>query len=644
MSPLRRLSAVCATVLVASGLVVAPFLTGPASAAELIQDGSFEAATGNPPNSPGWAEADTERGSPICTTSLCPTSAQVSPPRTGTQWIVFGARSVASHTASMSQAVTIPSGGTATLTYWYRSAEVSDPFNATVSVRVDGTTLVTHTETSTSQPGYSQQTVNLNGYANGASHTISFNYSANGSSSSQRLVIDDVSVNWQDSTPPGQVTLTGVTPASPNTSTTPVVTGNAEAGSTVKLYGTAGCTGSPLATGPAAAFAAPGLTANVVLGSTTTFRATATDAAGNTSACSASSVTYKSDLRDGGFEAATGNPALSPDWTEADSQAAGGTPLCTVATCTPGAEIAPHGGSAWVWFGGFDTAGHTGSMSQAVTIPVGSVALSYWYRNSSVTAPFDAVLLVQVDGTTVKTHIEAPEAETAYTRQLVDLSPFANGASHVLSFSYTNGGAGVNNMLVDDVGLVAGSAPHTATPTVTVTVPASPSTSRTPKVKGTAETGSTVTLYSNSTCTSAALGTGSAADFAVAGITATVPAAATTTAIYAKAVKAGQNDSACSTTFVAYKHLGEPETTLVKTPKKKVSTRKPKHKVVFVFSSTTPGATFECSIDGKRFRACTSGHKLKLKVGKHTFAVRAVAAGLTDPTPATYKFKIKRKR
>ena len=38
-----------------------------------------------------------------------------------------------------------------------------------------------------------------------------------------------------------------------------------------------------------------------------------------------------------------------------------------------------------------------------------------------------------------------------------------------------------------------------------------------------------------------------------------------------------------------------------------------------------------------------SGRKFKLKVGKHTFAVRAVASGLTDPTPATYGFKIKRK-
>ena len=66
--------------------------------------------------------------------------------------------------------------------------------------------------------------------------------------------------------------------------------------------------------------------------------------------------------------------------------------------------------------------------------------------------------------------------------------------------------------------------------------------------------------------------------------------------------------------------------------------------MVFAFTSTTAGATFECSIDGKAYKPCTSGHKLKLKVGRHTFAVRAAGLGLTDPTPATYAFKIKRKR
>jgi hypothetical protein len=163
-------------------------------------------------------------------------------------------------------------------------------------------------------------------------------------------------------------------------------------------------------------------------------------------------------------------------------------------------------------------------------------------------------------------------------------------------------------------------------------------------VTGTAETDSTVLLYANGTCTGPALGTGSAAAFETVGITATVPANATTT-IFAKATKAGQNASACSTTSVAYTHRGAvPETTLTTPPRIKVYRKNRKAKVTFLFSSMTAGATFQCSIDGKAYVPCTSGKSIKLKAGKHTFAVRAVAGGVTDPTPATYAFKVKRKK
>jgi hypothetical protein len=191
--------------------------------------------------------------------------------------------------------------------------------------------------------------------------------------------------------------------------------------------------------------------------------------------------------------------------------------------------------------------------------------------------------------------------------------------------------------------VIGGVRPVTATPTVSPTTgPVSPSSSTSPVIRGTAEAGSTVTLYANGTCTGAALGTGPAAAFAAPGITATVPANATTT-IFAKATKAGSVDSACSTTSATYVQR-PPDTTLTKTPKKKVTTAKSKAKVSFEFSSATAGATFQCSVDGQSFTACTSGAKLKLKAGRHTFAVRAVASGQTDPTPATYSFKIKRKR
>jgi hypothetical protein len=87
-----------------------------------------------------------------------------------------------------------------------------------------------------------------------------------------------------------------------------------------------------------------------------------------------------------------------------------------------------------------------------------------------------------------------------------------------------------------------------------------------------------------------------------------------------------------------------PNTVLTKTPKKIVVTTKRKAKVSFKFISTIAGSTFACSIDGKAFKPCTSGVTYKLKPGKHTFAVRATAGGVTDPTPAKYSFKVKRKR
>jgi hypothetical protein len=87
------------------------------------------------------------------------------------------------------------------------------------------------------------------------------------------------------------------------------------------------------------------------------------------------------------------------------------------------------------------------------------------------------------------------------------------------------------------------------------------------------------------------------------------------------------------------------DTVLTKTPAKKVTTRKRRKKVTFAFSSPQANVTFECSIDGAALTACTSPLTKKLRKGKHTFAVRAVnASGEPDASPATYAFKIKRKR
>ena len=100
-----------------------------------------------------------------------------------------------------------------------------------------------------------------------------------------------------------------------------------------------------------------------------------------------------------------------------------------------------------------------------------------------------------------------------------------------------------------------------------------------------------------------------------------------------------------------------PETTITKGPKKKVKSKKKKAK--FKFGGEDPatpraqasgtGLSFECKLDKKDWKPCSSPKKVKVKAKRkfksHKFKVRATdAAGNTDPTPAKKKWKVKRKR
>jgi hypothetical protein len=81
-----------------------------------------------------------------------------------------------------------------------------------------------------------------------------------------------------------------------------------------------------------------------------------------------------------------------------------------------------------------------------------------------------------------------------------------------------------------------------------------------------------------------------------------------------------------------------PQTEITKAPKRKTE----KTTVKVKFRSSEPDSTFECKLDGKSFKPCTSPRKVKhLDDGKHKFRVRATdAAGNTDPTAAKAKFKV----
>jgi hypothetical protein len=83
---------------------------------------------------------------------------------------------------------------------------------------------------------------------------------------------------------------------------------------------------------------------------------------------------------------------------------------------------------------------------------------------------------------------------------------------------------------------------------------------------------------------------------------------------------------------------GAPQTILRRKPGRKIRDRTP----TFRFASSESNSTFQCKLDGKRFRLCRSPFTAKpLAPGHHTFKVRARdESGKVDPSPASYAFRI----
>ena len=86
-----------------------------------------------------------------------------------------------------------------------------------------------------------------------------------------------------------------------------------------------------------------------------------------------------------------------------------------------------------------------------MTIPTGvaSVTLNFYLWASVVTTPFTDTLEIQVDGVTQQTITEPAIAEGGYSLRSVDLTAFADGASHTIQFLYTQPANGAQGMDFD---------------------------------------------------------------------------------------------------------------------------------------------------------------------------------------------------
>jgi hypothetical protein len=95
-----------------------------------------------------------------------------------------------------------------------------------------------------------------------------------------------------------------------------------------------------------------------------------------------------------------------------------------------------------------------------------------------------------------------------------------------------------------------------------------------------------------------------------------------------------------------------PNTTFGKGPRKVVKTTGAKATVKFTFSANVAGSTFQCKLtrvvtgtkkakaSKSAFAGCRSPKVLNLAPGKYRFAVRAVAAGVIDGSPAEKSFRV----
>lgn len=114
--------------------------------------------------------------------------------------------------------------------------------------------------------------------------------------SKTRLVSVGNSIQLGPATP----VLTGTNPPSPASSTTPAIQGQSDPNTAIKLYTTSDCSGAPIATGSSVQLGGGGIAVVVPAGSTKSFRATATDINGDTSACSPSIDYTQSSAGSGG--------------------------------------------------------------------------------------------------------------------------------------------------------------------------------------------------------------------------------------------------------------------------------------------------------------------------------------------------------
>lgn len=86
-----------------------------------------------------------------------------------------------------------------------------------------------------------------------------------------------------------------------------------------------------------------------------------------------------------------------------------------------------------------------------------------------------------------------------------------------------------------------------------------------------------------------------------------------------------------------------PTTRIARHPRRLVRTRVPRPRLVFRFASDQAGSTFLCKVDRGSFRPCGRRFARRYAARHHVLRVKARSAGLVDPTPAVFRFRVVRR-
>lgn len=380
----------------------------------------------------------------------------------------------------------------------------------------------------------------------------------------------------EDSSAPGAPALTGTSPASPSSSTAPQVLGTAEASSTVRIYTTQSCS-NLAATGTATALGTFAISVSVTANKTTKLYATATDAAGNVSGCSAG-ISYTNDNLAPAQPVLTGTTPASPSSSlqptlrgtaeasanvdvftqmgcagpvaasgKADAAGAFAIPVTVTANATTRltARARDAAGNVSACSASFISYTHD-AMPPATPVfggtyppSPGSSLTPAVYGSTDAGAAVDLFEAADCAGTPVASAIAdggglfsfaavavAANATTTFTARARDTA--GNGSPCSAALSYTE------DSIAPEAPVLAG------------TSPASPSNVSTqPTLNGTAEPGAIVVFYALPECGSVAVGSTVADAAGSFSLSLTVPANATTT-LSAQAYDAARNWSPCS--------------------------------------------------------------------------------------------------